>query len=45
MKWRVMEFRERGHGRRGSINRGGNAEMLEEIRRLHTRLEALEVNR
>jgi hypothetical protein len=30
----MMEFRERGHGRRGDANRGGNAELLEEIRRL-----------
>ena len=39
-----MEFRERGHGRRGAANRGGTAELMEEIRRLQTRLEALEMN-
>ena len=39
-----MVFRARGRGRRGVANRGGNMELLEEIRRLQTRLEALEVN-
>ena len=34
-----MVFRTQGRGRRG-----GNAELLEEIRRLQTRLEALEEN-
>ena len=38
------EFRARGHGRRGVVNIGGNAELLEEIRRLHNRLKDLEVN-
>ena len=31
---KVMEFRARGHGRRGVANRGGNVELPEEIRRL-----------
>jgi hypothetical protein len=35
-----MEFRARGRGRRG-----GNVELLEEIQRLQTRMEALEENR
>ena len=39
-----MEFRERGHVRRGATNRGGNAELLKEIRKLMTRLEAVELN-
>lgn len=34
MKWRMMEFKARGHGRRGAANRGGNAKLMEEIRRL-----------
>ena len=40
-----MAFRERGRGRRGVVNRGGNAKFLEEVRRLQTRLETLDVNR
>ena len=44
VKWRAMDFRERGHGWRGVENRGGNEELLEEIRRMQTILEALEVN-
>ena len=38
-----MAFRARGHGRRGATNRGGNVKLIEGIRRLQTRLEALEV--
>lgn len=45
VKERGMAFRARGRGRRGIANKGGNVELLEEIRRLQTRLEALEVNR
>ena len=37
-----MAFRARGCGRRGFANRRGNVELLEEIRRLQTRLEDLE---
>ena len=44
VKERAMAFRARGHGRRGVANKGGNAELLEEIIRLQTRLEALELN-
>ena len=45
MKWKAVEFIEIGNGRRGSINRGENVEFMKQIRRLQTRLEALEVNR
>ena len=45
VKWRAMAFIARGHGKRGSINRGCNVELMEEIRRLQTRLEALELNK
>ena len=34
----------KSHVRRGFVNRGGNAKLLEEIRRIQTRMEALEVN-
>lgn len=39
-----MTFKARGHGRRGAANRGGNVELLEDIRILQTRLEAFELN-
>ena len=40
-----MALRVRGPRRRGDVNRGGNVELLEEIRRLQARLEAIEMNR
>ena len=40
-----MALKVRGRGRRGDVNRGGNVELLEEIRRLRARLEAVEMNR
>lgn len=45
VKWRMTEFRERDRGKIGDANRGGNAKLMEEIRRQQTRLEALELNR
>ena len=40
-----MALRVRGLRRRGDANRGGNVELLEDIRRLQARLEAVEMNR
>ena len=40
----VMTFIARGCGRREVVNRGGNAELLEDIKRIKTKMEALEIN-
>ena len=39
-----MTFRAIGHGRKVVTNRGGNIELLEEIRRVRTRMEAPKEN-
>ena len=41
---KAMALRARGCGRRGVANKGGNVKLLEEIRRIQTKMEALEVN-